>query len=202
MKTFYIIRHADKEIGDFYNPVLRHQDQPISAKGQQDATKLYSFLADKPISAIYVSAYQRTGQTIEYAAQQLGLVPEVDDRLNEIANGYIDGLDEQEFKERFPEAWKAYIERKYDFRFPGGETGEEARIRIMNFLTEKMDRHNSESIVIVTHEGLIRILMCAIMGLPVYKRWNFFVDFCGITEIVFQPEYEEWKLIRFNQVCL
>jgi hypothetical protein len=29
MPTFYIIRHARKELGDFYNPRLRHDDEPI-----------------------------------------------------------------------------------------------------------------------------------------------------------------------------
>ena len=30
---WYIIQHADKEQGDFYNPDLRHQDEPINEKG-------------------------------------------------------------------------------------------------------------------------------------------------------------------------
>jgi hypothetical protein len=29
MTTWYIVRHAEKEPGDFYNPRLRHQDQII-----------------------------------------------------------------------------------------------------------------------------------------------------------------------------
>ncbi len=32
--TFYIIRHAHKEQGNFYNPRLRHQDEPISQAGR------------------------------------------------------------------------------------------------------------------------------------------------------------------------
>ena len=40
---WYIIRHADKEQGDFYNPNLRHQDQPISEKGHLKAQKLISY---------------------------------------------------------------------------------------------------------------------------------------------------------------
>ena len=56
-----------------------------------------------------------------------------------------------------------------------------------------------ENIVAVSHEGLIRQLMCHIMNIPVYKRGNFYVDFCGITEISYQPEYQSWKLLRFNQ---
>ena len=71
----YIIRHADKEWGDFYNPRLRHQDEPISQKGRQSAQRLVSFFARRPISTIYVSGYQRTQQTAEYVAQQLSLHP-------------------------------------------------------------------------------------------------------------------------------
>lgn len=37
---WYIIRHGDKEKGDFFNPTLRHQDQPISEKGQIEAKNL------------------------------------------------------------------------------------------------------------------------------------------------------------------
>jgi probable phosphoglycerate mutase len=64
MTTFYIIRHAAKERGDFFNPRLRHQDEPISLKGQADAQKLCAFFEGKAIAAIYVSGYQRTRQTI------------------------------------------------------------------------------------------------------------------------------------------
>src|SRR6266498_3235332 len=101
MPTFYIIRHAEKEKGDFYNPRLRQQDQPISQKGQEESRKLWSYLCDKQISAIYVSGYQRTGQTIEYVAKQVGIPPVIDERLNEIANGCIEGLSDEEIRQSY-----------------------------------------------------------------------------------------------------
>ena len=204
MPTVYIIRHAEKEKekGDFRVPHLTHQDQPLSQRGREESRKLWSYLCDKQISAIYVSRYQRTGQTIEYVAKQLGIVPIVDDRLNELDNGVINPMSEEEIQERYPEFWKAYLERTADFRFPGGETGEEACRRISGFLEEKRQAHPGENIVFVTHEGLIRQLMCYIVDIPVYKRSNFYVDLCGIMEITYQPEYKNWKLIRFNQKLL
>jgi broad specificity phosphatase PhoE len=201
MTTCYIIRHAEKEKGDFYNPRLRHQDQPISQKGHEEALKLWSYLCEKQISAIYVSGYLRTMQTIEHVAEQSGISPVTDDRLNEIDNGILDGLSEQEVQERYPDFWKAYQERSADFRFPGGETGEEASQRIANFLEEKRQAHGAGNFVLVSHEGLIRQLMCHIMNLPVYKRGNFHVDLCGIMEITYQPDHRAWKLIRFNHSC-
>jgi broad specificity phosphatase PhoE len=198
--TIYVIRHAKKERGDFYNPRLRHQDEPISKLGQVRAQQLWFYLCDKQISAIYISGYQRTRQTIAYVARESGITPIVDERLNEIDNGCIELLREEEIQQQYPGFWKAFRERSADFRFPGGETGEEARSRIASFLEEKRVEHEGRNIVLVCHEGLIRLFACHIMDLPVYKRWNIHVDFCGITEITYQPDYQAWKLIRFNQV--
>jgi broad specificity phosphatase PhoE len=200
MTTFYILRHAAKEHGDFYNPRLRHQDEPISPQGQSDAQRLCSFFASKAIAAIYVSGYQRTRQTIEPLARQLQLTPIVDERLNEIDNGRLDGMSDEQIQQTDPEVWQAFRSRAADFRFPEGETGAEARQRIVDFLEEKRQQHDAENILLVCHEGLIRLLMCTILDLPVYKRWNFHVDFCGIMEITYQPAYDVWKLMRFNQV--
>ncbi len=201
MTTFYIVRHAAKERGDFFNPRLRHQDEPISVKGQADAQKLCAYFDGKTIAAIYISEYQRTRQTIEPVARHLQLAPLIDARLNEIDNGRLDRITDEEIQQIYPDVWQAFLSRSTDFRFPEGETGEEAQQRLVAFLEEKRQQHASKNIILVSHEGLIRLLTCTILDLPVYKRWNFLYDFCGITEIKYEPEYAIWKLIRFNQVC-
>jgi len=200
MSTFYIIRHAEKQKGDFHNPDLRHQDEPISPKGKQDSQRLWCFFADKQISAIYISEYLRTAQTIEYVADQLGLTPTIDKRLNEMDNGLFEGMSSEETQRTYPDIWEIYRQRKEDFRFPEGETAEEARKRIAEILEEKQSAHDHDKagIIFVCHDGLIRVLMCHIMNLPVYQRGNFRVDFCGIMEITYQPDYDALKLIRFN----
>jgi broad specificity phosphatase PhoE len=197
----YIIRHAEKEQGDFYNPALRHQDEPLSQTGQLTARNLSGYFEKKPICAIYVSGYQRTRQTIEYLAQGLHLMPILDERLNEIDNGLFERLREEEIQCQFPDLWNIYRTRTRDFRFPEGETGEEVKSRIMDFLEQKRRQHINESIILVSHDGLIRSLVCGVLGMPVYQRWNLQTDFGGITEIVFQPEFDAWKLVRFNQTC-
>ena len=196
---WYIIRHADKEQGDFYNPILRHQDQPISAKGRAEAQKLYSYFTNKPIAKIYVSEYVRTEQTIKYVAQKMKLSPIVDSRLNEIDNGVIEGMSEQEILKKFPDVWNAFSERDRDFLFPEGESGYDAQRRVKSFMEEKQEY--KENIILVSHDGLIRLLMCYILGIGVYRRWDFRVDTCGIMEIEYQPDYERWKLLRFNHIC-
>ncbi len=202
MTTFYVVRHAAKERGDFFNQHLRHQDEPIGAQGRADAQKLCAYFDGKVIAAIYISEYQRARQTVEPAARQLNLTPVIDERLNEIDNGRLDGMTEEQIQQTYLDVWQAYLSRSADFRFPEGETGAEAQRRIVDFLEEKRQQHHSANVLLVCHDGLIRLLLCAILDLPVYKRWNFHCDFCGITEICYQSEYSTWKLIRFNQVCV
>jgi broad specificity phosphatase PhoE len=197
---FYIIRHGQKEPGKYFNPVLRHQDPPLSNRGNEEAMKLSSIFSNSVISAIYVSSYKRTLQTIEPLSRELGLTPIIDERLSELDNGLLDDMNEQEFEKLFPEEWNAYKSRTADFRFPGGETGQEACARIGSFLEEKRETDRGKNIMIVSHDGLIRIGMCYILGVPVFHRGDFKVDLCGITEIEFQEDVNRWKLLQFNHV--
>lgn len=198
--VLYVLRHAEKEQGDFHNPQLRHEDAPLSAKGWQTAQKMVTTLASKPIVAIYVSAYQRTWQAISTLAEQIRLTPVVDRRLNEIDNGDVDEMTEQEFQRIYPDAWQAYVERVADFRFPGGETGAEVEARIKEFVDEKRVQHVGDAILLVCHDGLIRQLMCYVLGLPVYRRGDFQTDMCGLTELRLEEDSGRWRLRRFNQV--
>jgi len=200
--TWYVLRHAEKEKGAFYNPKLRHQDEPISQRGQEQAENLVMYFSDKDIAKIYVSEYIRTGQTIAPVAHHLGLDPILDARLNELDNGLFDGATEEELREKFPDELGALRARKAGFRFPEGETGEAGLARIVDFMEEKRPQHADENIIVVAHDGLIRLLMCHVTNMPANGRWNFIIDFCGITEIYFEPEFGTWKLVRFNQVLV
>ena len=196
---WYIIRHADKEEGDFYNPKLRHQDPPISEKGGLKAQKLFSFFSGKPIDRIYISEYIRTEQTIKYLAEKKEISPIIDRRLNEIDNGLIEGMSEKALQQRYPDVWSAFQERDRDFQYPEGESGEEAQKRIELFFKDK--QASNANLILVSHDGLIRLLTCSILEIPVYRRWDFQVDTCGIMEIEYQTVFKKWKLIRFNYVC-
>ena len=50
--TWYILRHGDKEEGQFRNPDLPLNDQPLSQLGQEQARALRGFFADREIAHI------------------------------------------------------------------------------------------------------------------------------------------------------
>jgi len=194
---FYLVRHADKATGDYFNPRLRHDDQPISKFGRKQASKIKKYFHRESIKSIYVSEYIRTVQTARPLARKLKIVPIADYRLNEIDIGIIDKLSDDEMKEKYPEVWNALQDRNRDFRWPEGETGLEAQERVVSFINEQTNQEGN--ILLVAHDGIIRILVCYVLGLPIYSRFNFQVDTASITEIEWDTIENRWKLIRFNQ---
>lgn len=112
------------------------------------------------------------------------------------ADGVIEPMSEEEIKETHPEFWKNYFSFSKDVRFPEGETGEEVKERQKDLLDELLQ--NNEDVLLISHEGYIRLLMCHLLGLPVFKRHLFKVDFCGIMEFEYDTATQVWRIIKFN----
>ena len=197
--TIFLLRHGDKAEGDYHNPTLKHQDPPLSDKGREQSKAVANYFIQTHIAAIYVSSYIRTLQTAQPIAGLKQIPPIKDLRLNEIDNGCIDDMSEQEFEKEYPDVWKQYVARTADFRFPGGETGQEVRSRISEFLEEKLKIHGKDNILIVSHDGLIRVCMTYILDIPVYRRGDFKIDLCGMTQVEYQYNVNRWKLFTFNK---
>ena len=193
----YFIRHADKGAGNYYNDHLKHQDFPITELGKIRAENLARYFELREISAVYASEYLRAQQTAAALAAKKGLEIIVDNRLNEIDNGIIEGMSDVEIKEKYPSFWNDYFSYSKDVRFPEGETGEEVQARQRSLLNELIA--NGKNAAFVSHEGYIRLLICNLLGLPVYERYRFAIDYCSITEIEFCTDLEKWKIIRMNQ---
>ncbi|MEA5049431.1 MAG: histidine phosphatase family protein [Eubacteriales bacterium] len=192
----YLIRHADKEEGEFYNVFLKHQDPPITKRGQLRAETLTNYFENRNIDTIYVSEYLRARQTAAILASKKGLVSRMDRRLNEIDNGAIDGMSDSAIQEKYASFWNDYISHTKDVRFPEGETGEEARKRQLSLLSDLLAE--GKDAVLICHERYIRLLICTVLDLPVYERYRFAADYCSITEIEFLEGLFKWRIVRIN----
>ncbi len=195
----YLIRHGERDTTrDFFNPELNHQDNPLSDHGIAQAEKLGGYLSDKGILSIIVSQYRRTLQTARPAAQRLNLVPRIDQRVNEIDSGMVEQLDERVFRERYPETYAHLRQMNQDFTFPGGESGADVKRRQDSLLADLIT--DDENVAVFSHEGYIRLFLCNILGLAVFQRYRFRIDFAGVTELEYLKDRGEFRLIRVNYV--
>ena len=195
--SIYVIRHAEKQSGDFHHEGLKFNDQPITKAGMESARRLVDFFSTVDIASIHVSEYLRTLQTIAFVAEAKGLVPHVDHRINEIDIGVIEEMPDTQVEEQYPDFWAAYHTRDREFRMPGGETGYEAQKRIRS-LFDSLDRAKNH--ILCTHEGLTRTLLCSVLGLPAYRRHLFSIDYASITVFEYRPEFHCWTIPKVNMV--
>lgn len=194
----FIARHGEREDMELYNSYLRHQDPPISERGNRQAKSLADYFRPIPLNRIIASEYVRTRQTAQYVAEDKMLPINRDARLNEIDNGVIERMSLEEIRSAYPEFWNDFQSGEKDVRFPEGETGEEVKARQKSLLAELIERQ--EDVLLVSHEGYIRLLMCHLLDMPVYKRGLFKIDLCGLSEFEFDGKSGTWRIARINQI--
>ena len=157
--TYYFIRHAHSN----YTP--DEINRPLSDKGLESLEKL-DFLADKPITAIYSSPYQRAIQTVEPLAQSLKLAIQTDKRLIERKLS-SQAIADHDFEEAFMQLWS-----RPTLSLAGGESNQQAQQRALTFLHELESKHQNEEIIISSHGNLICILLSAFDSSIDYNFWH------------------------------
>ena len=192
----YFVRHGDKAAGDYYNEEKKICDEPLSEKGKEDAQRIARYFCDMPFARLYASEYVRAQQTAQPLALKTGKDVIVDARVNEINGGEFHRLGDEKAKQAYPEVWNTYKNHLGDFMFPGGESGSDVKKRQDSFLEEI--KHEEQDIVVVSHDGYIRLLMCNILGLPGFKRYKFTTQMGSVSAVFYDGE--EWRIKAFNQI--
>ena len=121
--TYYFIRHAHS----IYTP--DEINRPLSDQGRESLVQL-DFLADKPITAIYSSPYQRSIQTVEPLAQSLKLAIQSDERLIERKLS-SQAIADRDFEQCLMQLWS-----QPTFSLVGGESNQQAQQRSLALLHE------------------------------------------------------------------
>ena len=92
-------------------------------------------------------------QTAEIAASGLGVTVTTREGLREFSVGSFEG---SRAEDPFAETYAAWLAGDLDRRLPGGETGAELRHRMHHVLFEIAERHRGETVLAVSHGGLMR----------------------------------------------
>jgi alpha-ribazole phosphatase len=180
--TVYLVRHAKPVLPDDRRRYLGHTDAPLSTVGLEQAHQLAERLRPVSFSAAFSSDLQRAASTAQIIVAGTGVRVQTDVRLREIDAGLWEGLSFEEVRERYP---KEYAERERDLvgcRFPGGESIRELQQRAVSAFSDIL-RCGGESILVVAHLGVNRVLLRYAMGLPLEGLFSIEQDYCGV-EIV------------------
>lgn len=179
MGNIYIVRHAVTD----YNLENRFQGQldiPLNQQGKDQAERLKHYFKGKKIDVIYTSDLKRATQTADYLSKELNRSLKILTALREVDVGRLEGLKWEEVKRTFPD----WVSQGHNDGYPGGETRSDIEKRVFNLWDYVSKTHRSDNIVLVSHGGIIKTLICQLLDIDASRRNRLIIDNCSVSWIV------------------
>ena len=177
MKLF-LARHGQTDL----NKVRRYQgriDVPLNETGIAQAQKLSLRLSSERFDKIYASPLLRAQQTAGIIHNGSSVDITKLDELVEMDFGKLEGKTYKEIIEIFPD-WNPSV---FDFTFAGGENLESLAIRIRSFVNMLKELDDNSNILVVTHSGCLRVILCFLLDIDINKWWQFRIDVASLTVV-------------------
>jgi broad specificity phosphatase PhoE len=176
----------------------RGSDLPLSPAGAKAAEETGGFLADCRLAAIYSSPLLRARQTAQAIAQPHGLEVQTVSELTEVDVGQWEGRSWEEINTKWPDDYQRFMDDPASHPYLGGETMSQLHQRVTPIWDALLGRHIGQTIAVVTHNVVNRVLLAPLLGLPLSKARGIHQDNCGIN--VIQWHGGQMKLITLNSV--
>jgi probable phosphoglycerate mutase len=194
-----LVRHGQTE----WNRVERFRgraDVPLNATGlaQAEATG-QRVAAEWQPTAVYTSPLSRAIKTAEAIARHFALPVQVHPGLADIDFGEWQGLTRDEALARWPDDVTAWYTVPHTAHIPRGETLASLRARAMPTVAELAARHVGQTIVLVGHTVINRVILLGVLGLGNDRFWRLQQDNCAIN--VFDAEDGDYTLVSLNDTC-
>ena len=195
MGTLLIVRHGET-VWNSEGRIQGNTDVGLSEKGAEQARSLGERLAGLPIDVAYSSDLKRSSETARIALGERDIVLNETSRLREYHKGAFEGMTLLEIKAQFPEEYPKYLEKDLGYAPMGGETTRDVSKRMTKFFNEIRSNHLNETVLVVSHGGVLRAAMVWLLGMPLEGNWSFVFGNCGLTMI---DTFEDNSVLRlFN----
>jgi 2,3-bisphosphoglycerate-dependent phosphoglycerate mutase len=172
-----------------------HLDIELNATGIAQAEAVSRTLANEAFSVIYSSDLARARQTGETIARAHGLLVCPAPELRERHYGLFQGRTCEEAKVEQPEHYERYRVRDPHFIFGSGESLMAFSERIRGRLEQLALEHAGETILAVTHGGVLDVIYRMITAMPLTAPRNFGIPNAGVNWIM--RDTEGWRLMRW-----
>ena len=195
MPGLILARHGATE----HNSSLRfcgHADVPLSETGCRQAERLALRLAGERIDVAYSSDLARAADTAARICEGRGLAAELRPELREMDFGECDGLTFQEIAEGYPSVAARLADAGSDISFPGGESLRRMGERVDGFLETLLRHGQQESVLVVSHGGPLRVLLCRLLGIGLEHWWQFRLDTGSVTTATAHPAWARIALMN------
>ncbi len=192
----YLLRHGA------IAPVARRtfigqSDVPLSALGFEQARAWQTYFQPILPPTIVTSDLQRCRHTAGIIAGQFSNRITVRKALREISLGQWEGVALEDIQKQYPRQWELRGRNLKEFRPPQGESFGDLHRRAWPVF-EAICRHSSSDVLIVTHAGVIRVILAGILNIDLNHVLQIPQEYAALSIVGF--DQEKSKVIDINHV--
>jgi alpha-ribazole phosphatase len=163
-------------------------DVDLSADGYRQVEQLRDRLLGEKIDSVYSSDLRRAVATAEVisSGHELNIIrcPE----LREINYGKAEGLTFEEIGRLYPDVAELVKNFSLQLEFPEGESFEGFAARTSSFLDKLQEYAPSQTMLVVSHSGPLRVLVCRLLGIDLGHWRQFRLDFASLSILETYPQ--------------
>lgn len=198
MTIILLVRHGQTE----WNRIERFRGRynvPLNDTGIEQAKAVAKKIARHwhPV-AVYASPLDRAMKTAECIAQPLNLHVQPSQGLLDIDYGKWQGLTPDEARKDWPALVNSWYTNPQEVSIPGGENLTKVRERAMSEVYEICQRHTSETVVLVSHTVVNRLILLGILGLGNERFWRIKQEPCALNVMEFAGK--DFTLVSLNDI--
>jgi broad specificity phosphatase PhoE len=193
-----VVRHGQTE----WNRVERFRgriDIELNDTGQLQAEAVAESLSASHIAAIYSSPLKRAFQTAQPTARACHLDVGILEAITDVDYGALAGLSPEEAAASYGELYSSWLNSPHLVQFPGGESLKQVRARVWIALQEVCAVHRKQTILLVSHVVVNRVLICAALGLGNESFWKIGQDNGSIS--ILEASNGRYNLLKLNDTC-
>ncbi len=176
--TIDLIRHGMPEGGQRYRGWL---DDPLSKVGWQQMSD--ALAGESPWDLIISSSLSRCADFAADLGTKIERPVVTEKRLREISFGDWEGRSAGEIFAESPEAISNFWRDPINHTPPGGEALEPFALRINQAWQALITNHSGKHILLVSHGGVIRMIIGQILGMPLNNLFRLEVPMAAISQI-------------------
>ena len=180
-RKLLLLRHGDigKQYQDRY---IGRTDVSMSPLGHRQVRAVRALLDKEMPSRCISSPMARCRETAAAVMETADMDFTVDPDLREIDFGRWEGMAFGEIQKTFPGEINKWAEFNADFAFPGGDKIGDFQERIVG-VAERLVGNPADTVLVCTHGGVIRLLICHFLGLQPWHYILFKVKHASLTTI-------------------
>lgn len=180
-KTIFLVRHGETD-GNKDRRFIGSTDLPLNSQGRGQVSSLKPLVGRLDSGRCICSPFLRCRETAGILLQDSSLNFDTDERMREADFGKWEGLTFAEISSSYPEDVRRLMAFDDDFAFPQGETLHDFLVRIRSFALH-IDDSRDDRILLVTHGGVIRFLLCHWLQLNPRHHVIFDVALAALTTV-------------------